>query len=118
MKYEMCLPKNKYVGALIAEEEVAILETIAKYVEKEVFPKRKECEGGWYRDENLAETTLDDLYAGLVKLGSQKINIPTKYGGLGGSNALRAAVNEELSRGDVGLATHAGKIHSLASYLL
>jgi alkylation response protein AidB-like acyl-CoA dehydrogenase len=118
MKYEMCFPKNKYVGAIVTDEEITLLDTIAKYVEREVFPKRKECEGGWYRDEELAENTLDELYEGLVKLGSQQINIPAKYGGLGGSNALRAAVNEELSRGDVGLATHAGKIHSLASYLV
>ena len=118
MRKEMCRPHNKYVSGLVSEEEIAFLETIAKYVEKEIFPKREAMEGGWYRNEELAERTIDELYEGLVKIGIQQINIPVKHGGLGGSNVLRAAVNEEISRGDVGFATHVGKIHSLASYLL
>lgn len=118
MQKEMCRPRNKYVRGLVSDEEITVLETMARFAEKEIFPKREAMEGGWYRDEKLAEETIDELYERLVRIGIQKINIPAKYGGLGGSNVLRAAVNEEISRGDVGLATHVGKIHSLAGYLL
>ena len=60
---------------------MAMLETIVKYVEKEVFPKRLDLEGGWHRDEKLAEDTLDDLYAKLVALGYQKAGVPTVSAG-------------------------------------
>lgn len=102
MKYNMCRPMNKYLDAFISDEDMAMIETIAKFVEKEVFPKRLDLEGGWHRDEKLAEDTLDDLYAKLVALGYQKLGVPKDYGGMGISTALRLALNEELARGDSG----------------
>jgi alkylation response protein AidB-like acyl-CoA dehydrogenase len=96
MQYNMCRPVNKYLDAFISDEEMAMIETIAKFVEKEVFPKRLDLEGGWHRDEKLAEDTLDDLYAKLVALGYQKLGVPKAYGGLGISTALRLALNEEF----------------------
>ena len=113
MEYGMCRPDQKYLHFFIADEEMAMLETIAAFVEKEVFPKRLDLEGGWHRDEKLAEDTLDDLYQRLVALGYQKIGVPEELGGLGVSTALRLALNEELSRGDVGLAVHAAKPHAV-----
>jgi alkylation response protein AidB-like acyl-CoA dehydrogenase len=113
MKYPMCRPSSKYSDVFISDEEMAMLETIAKFVEKEIFPKRLDLEGGWHRDEKLAEDTLDDLYAKLVALGYQKAGVPTAYGGLGISTALRLALNEELSRGDVGFAFHSAKPHAV-----
>jgi alkylation response protein AidB-like acyl-CoA dehydrogenase len=113
MNYRMCRPTSKYSGIFIDEEEMAMLETVVKFVEKEIFPRRLDLEGGWHRDEKLAEDTLDDLYAKLVALGYQKVGVPEDYGGLGVSTALRLALNEELSRGDVGFAFHAAKAHAV-----
>jgi len=113
MKYPMCRPSSKYSDVFISDEEMTMIETIVKYVEKEVFPKRLDLEGGWHRDEKLAEDTLDDLYAKLVGLGYQKAGVPAAYGGLGISTALRLALNEELSRGDVGFAFHSAKPHAV-----
>src|SRR4030042_1914970 len=113
MKIPMCRPASKYSDVFISDEEMTLIETIVKYVEKEVFPKRLDLEGGWHRDEKLAEDTLDDLYAKLVALGYQKVGVPTAYGGLGISTALRLAFNEELSRGDVGFAFHSAKPHAV-----
>ncbi|MBW2345315.1 MAG: acyl-CoA/acyl-ACP dehydrogenase, partial [Deltaproteobacteria bacterium] len=107
MKYNMCRPMNKYLDAFISDEDMAMIETIAKFVEKDVFPKRLDLEGGWHRDEKLAEDTLDDLYAKLVALGYQKLGVPKDYGGMGISTALRLALNEELARGDSGFSVHA-----------
>jgi alkylation response protein AidB-like acyl-CoA dehydrogenase len=83
MTYSMCRPASRYLDVFISDDEMAMLETIVKYVEKEIFPKRLDLEGGWHRDEKLAEDTLDDLYAKLVALGYQKAGVPTAYGGLG-----------------------------------
>jgi len=109
----MCRPSSKYSDVFISDEDMTMLETIVKYVEREVFPKRLDLEGGWHRDEKLAEDTLDDLYAKLVALGYQKAGVPAAYGGLGISTALRLALNEELSRGDVGFAFHSAKPHAV-----
>ncbi len=111
LDYRILRPAEKYNRAFFTDEEIAMLETIAKFVEEEVFPKRQDLEGGWHRDEELAEKTIDELYEGLVKLGVQKANIPKEFGGLGGSFLFRLAVAEEISRGDSGLATDVGKIH-------
>uniref|UniRef100_A0A7C2P0H3 Acyl-CoA dehydrogenase n=1 Tax=candidate division WOR-3 bacterium TaxID=2052148 RepID=A0A7C2P0H3_UNCW3 len=109
----MVRPVKKYLETFISEEEMALLETIEKFVEREVIPKRLDLEGGWHRDEKLATETLDDLYAKLVKLGYQKIGVPKEYGGLEISTPLRMALNEELARGDAGFAFYAAKTHSV-----
>jgi alkylation response protein AidB-like acyl-CoA dehydrogenase len=113
MRYDMCRLENRYSDLFLSDEEMAILETIVKFVDKEIFPKRLDLEGGWHRDENLAEDTLDDLYAKLTAIGYQKAGVPVACGGLGISTALRLALNEELSREDVGFAFHAAKPHAV-----
>ncbi len=82
MQHQMCRPTQKYLSLFISEEEMAMLENIVKFVEKEVFPKRLDLEGGWHRDEKLAVETLDNLYAKLVGFGYQKIGVPKNMGGL------------------------------------
>jgi alkylation response protein AidB-like acyl-CoA dehydrogenase len=109
----MCRSVNKYPEVFITDDEMGMIETISAFVEKEIFPKRLDLEGGWHRDERVAEDTLDDLYAKLVTLGYQNVGVPRSYGGLGVSTPLRLALNEELSRGDVGLAVHAAKPHAV-----
>jgi len=111
MTYKMLEPSNKYCRAYFTEEDIAMLESVAKFVNKEVMPRRQDLEGGWHRDEKLSEATIDELYERLVKLGVQKANIPVQHGGLGLSFLSRIAVAEEISRGDCGLATDVGKIH-------
>jgi alkylation response protein AidB-like acyl-CoA dehydrogenase len=113
MEYAMCRPVNRYPEIFISDDEMAILETIKAFVEKEIFPRRLDLEGGWNRDEKLAEDTLDDIYAKLVAVGYQMAGVPKKFGGLGISSMLRLALNEELSRGDVGFAFHAAKPHAV-----
>lgn len=116
-RYELLMPRNKYIGAFFTEEEIKMLEVIKGFVDKEVMPRRNDLDGGWHRDMRLAEETHDELYEGLVKLGVQKSMIPQEHGGLGASVMFRCACNEELARGDASLATHAGKIHALCSSL-
>ncbi len=117
-RYKMLEPANKYCRAFFSDEEIAILETVAKFVDKEVMPRRQDCEGGWHRNEELAEATLDELYEGLTKLGVQRANIPPRFDGLGLSFLARLAIAEEISRGDCGLATDFGKIHWVVGAML
>ena len=79
----MCRLENRYSDLFLSDEEMAMLETIVKFVEKEIFPKRLDLEGGWHREEKLAEDTLDDLYAKLTAIGYQKAGVPVNFGGMG-----------------------------------
>ena len=117
-RYRMLSPEFKYNRALCTEEDVMLAESIRKFVNKEIIPRRQDLEGGWHKDEKLAVETQHDLYARLVELGVTKSNLPTEYGGLGLTPVVRQMVNEELSRGDIGLATMVGKIHWIVSFML
>ncbi|MFP3161432.1 MAG: acyl-CoA dehydrogenase family protein [Vulcanisaeta sp.] len=86
-------------------------------VDKEVLPRRQDPEGGWNRDEELAHKTLYELYYQAHQLGLTISNLPTEFGGLGLSPIVRNMINEEVSRGDIGLATLIGKIHWIVSIM-
>lgn len=116
-QYNMLSPEHKYTRAFCTGEDISIAKNIRNFVDKEVMPRRHDLEGGWHRDEKLALETLHELYAKLVKLGVTKSNLPTEYGGLGLSPVVRQMINEELSRGDIGLATMAGKVHWIVSIM-
>jgi len=116
--YKMLSPEFKYTRAFCTEEDVSMAESIRKFVNKEIMPKRQDLEGGWHRDEKLAIETQHELYAKLVGLGVTKSNLPTEYGGLGLSPVVRQMVNEEISRGDIGLGTLVGKIHWIVSFMV
>ena len=109
-QYNMLLPKHKYTRAFCTEEEIEIADRIREFVDREIMPRRHDLEGGWHRDEKLALDTLWKLYAELVKLGTSKINMPKKFGGLGLSGVCTQMVGEELGRGDYALATLPAKI--------
>jgi len=113
----MLSPAQKYTRAFCTEEEISMADSIRKFVDNEVMPRRHDLEGGWHRDEKLALETLHELYSKLVKLGATKSNLPAEYGGLGLSPVVRQMVNEELSRADIGLATMVGKIHWIVSIM-
>lgn len=114
----LLLPKYKYTRAFCTEDEIALAENIRKFVDKEIMPRRHDLEGGWHKEEKLAIKTQHELYAKIHRLGATKSNLPEKYGGLGLSPVVRQMVNEELSRGDIGLATMVGKIHWVVSFML
>jgi len=115
--FKMLLPKYKYTRAFCTDEEIKMAERIREFVDKEIMPRRHDLEGGWHREEKPALDTLHKLYAGLVKLGLTKSNLPKKFGGLGLSPIVRQMINEELARGDIGLATMVGKIHWIVSFM-
>lgn len=99
------------------DEELLMAKSMREFTEKEVFPKRQDLEGGWHRDEELAHKTLYELYYKCHKLGLTIANLPSEYGGLGLSPIVRQMINEELSRGDLGLSTLVGKIHWIVSFM-
>jgi alkylation response protein AidB-like acyl-CoA dehydrogenase len=91
---------KRYGDFIISEEEQAFLETIRKYIDKEVMPVRMQL------DEDYA--AFEKAYEGLVKLGIQKRGFSQRYGGLGIRSASTVcAITEEISRGDSGLSLHA-----------
>ncbi|HEX3035131.1 MAG TPA: acyl-CoA dehydrogenase family protein [Thermodesulfobacteriota bacterium] len=116
--YPLLTAKQKYLQAFCTPEEIETAESIRNFVDKEVMPNRHDLEGGWHRDERLALSTLHRLYARCVGLGLTQSNLPTIYGGTGLSPVVRQMINEELSRGDIGLSTMVGKIHWIVSFML
>jgi alkylation response protein AidB-like acyl-CoA dehydrogenase len=116
--YRLLAPECKYTQAFCSQEEVRMAETIRQFVNKEIMPKRHDLEGGWHRDEELALQTQHALYRRMTEMGLTKSNLPEQYGGLGLSPVVRQMVNDELSRGDIGLATLVGKIHWITSFML
>ncbi|MEM1666886.1 MAG: acyl-CoA dehydrogenase family protein [Nitrososphaerota archaeon] len=115
--YLLLMPEHKYPRCFCTEEEVIMAKRIREFVDKEVLPNRQNLEGGWHRDEELAHKTLFDLYYKCHQLGLTISNLPSEYGGLALSPIVRYMINEELSRGDVGLATLVGKTHWIASFM-
>ena len=99
--------RKKYFGALDASDaDMQILQAVHEFVEGEIMPRRQELEGGWHRDEHLAEETFKTIQQGLVDIGVQKAAWPEALGGLSVSGSVYNMIIEEISRGDAGVATH------------
>ena len=91
---------KRYGDFITSEEDLLLLTTIRKYIDKEVMPVRMQM------DEDY--TVFEKAYGGLVKLGIQKRGFSQRYGGLGiRSVPTVCALTEEISRGDSGLSLHA-----------
>jgi len=91
---------KRYGDFITSEEDLLLLTTIRKYIDKEVMPVRMQM------DEDYA--VFEKAYGGLVKLGIQKRGFSPRYGGLGiRSVPTVCALTEEISRGDSGLSLHA-----------
>jgi alkylation response protein AidB-like acyl-CoA dehydrogenase len=116
-KYPLLLPEYKYSRVFATEQEILMAKTIREWVNKEILPKRQDLEGGWNRDETLAHKTLYELYYQAHQLGLTISNLPKEFGGLALSPIVRNMINEEVSRGDIGLATLIGKIHWIVSIM-
>jgi len=91
---------KRYGDFITSEEDLALLTSIRKYIDKEVMTVRMQL------DEDYA--VFEKAYEGLVKLGIQKRGFSPEYGGLGIRSATTiCAITEEISRGDSGLSLHA-----------
>ena len=90
---------KRYGDFITAEDDLAYLAIIRKYIDKEVMPARMKL------DEDYA--AFEKAYEGLVKLGIQKRGFSPDYGGLGiRSGPTVCAISEEIARGDSGLSLH------------
>jgi alkylation response protein AidB-like acyl-CoA dehydrogenase len=91
---------KRYGDFITSEEDLLLLTTIRKYIDKEVMPVRMQM------DEDYV--VFEKAYEGLVRLGIQKRGFAPRYGGLGiRSVPTVCALTEEISRGDSGLSLHA-----------
>ncbi len=115
--YMMLMPEHKYPKCFATDEEIAMAKRMREFTDKEILPRRQDLEGGWHKDEELGHKTLYELYYRCHELGLTISNLPEEYGGLGLTPVVRNMVNEELSRGDIGLATLVGKIHWIVSFM-
>ena len=87
-------------GAFIHDDaELALLDTVRRFVDREIMPVRRALDS----DRDACER----VYEGLVKLGIQKRGFSERYGGLGIRSApVVCALTEEIARGDAGVALH------------
>ena len=91
---------KRYGDFITSEEDLALLTSIRKYIDKEVMTVRMQLDDDY--------TVFEKAYEGLVKLGIQKRGFSPEYGGLGiRSGTTICAITEEISRGDSGLSLHA-----------
>jgi alkylation response protein AidB-like acyl-CoA dehydrogenase len=116
-RYPLLEPEYKYPKSVCTDEEIMVAKSIREFADKEILPKRHDLEGGWHRDETLAHKTLYELYYKVHKLGLTTTILPEEYGGPGYSPVVRNMINEELSRGNIGLATLVGKVHWMVSFI-
>jgi glutaryl-CoA dehydrogenase len=89
-------------------EQVAIRDTVRKFVDKEVMPKVGECyETGFFPREIIPK---------LAELGALGANLPEKYGCAELDNISYGLINQELERGDSGIRSFASVQSSLCMY--
>ncbi len=51
--------RKKYLGAPNAsDEDMRILQAVHEFVDKEVMPCRQQLEGGWHRNQHMADETF------------------------------------------------------------
>src|ERR1019366_2904699 len=87
--YPLFEPKQKYPQAFCTPEDIAIAETVRKFVDREVMPRRDDLEGGFHRDEERALGALHYLYRACGGLGITKMSVPEAVGGMAASASAR-----------------------------
>ena len=103
--------RKKYLGAPeVPDEDLEIVRAVREYVEKEIMPCRRDLDGGWHRDEDLARSTFQKVHQGLVNIDVQRAIWPKDFGGINLSGDVFDLIIEEIARADAGLATHIGII--------
>jgi len=95
--------KEKYLG--IPEGSLMQAGVLRDFVEEQVFPRRLDLEGGFYRDPELARRTKAELQKELVDLSIVRGLFPAAIGGVGMPWRMEFLypTAEELSRGDCAL---------------
>jgi alkylation response protein AidB-like acyl-CoA dehydrogenase len=93
----------------LSDEERAIVEVVADFVDREVRPSARELEH--------ANTYPERLIERMKELGVFGLTVPEPYGEVGVSKRCYALVTEELARGWMSLAGAVGG-HSVVSYLI
>ena len=88
-----------YGEFLTGEDDRMFVETIRRYIDKEVMPVRNELDSDY--------SVFERVYQGLVEMGIQRRGFAERYGGLAIRSAVTVcAITEEIARGDSGLALH------------
>jgi alkylation response protein AidB-like acyl-CoA dehydrogenase len=92
---------------LISAEIKLFCQTLRKFVDNEVLPHAEELDDYWDWTERKEQTFVHNLWKRLlIDLGLQKSFIPAEFGGSGGGSTIEvAAMIQEVSRGDYGLAS-------------
>jgi alkylation response protein AidB-like acyl-CoA dehydrogenase len=75
----------------LSDEQIAILETVREFADKEIIPRAQRLE----HDDEYPE----EIIAGMREMGLFGLTIPEEHGGLGESLLTYALVVEQLSRG-------------------
>ena len=100
-------PVQKYSKAFVTDEDLELAKTLREFVDKEVMPRRCDLDGGFHRDRELAEKTINEIGRGLVALDAARAFLPKECGGLGMTSQVTFSIMmEEIGRGDPGLALH------------
>ncbi|MFW6011190.1 MAG: acyl-CoA dehydrogenase family protein [Desulfosalsimonas sp.] len=111
--------RKKYLGAPDAtDEDMQMVKAVRDFVDGEIMPRRQDLEGGWHRDEQLANKTFKKSQQGLVDIGVQKAAWPESLGGLSVRGSVFNMMIEEIARADAGLATHLSIINWALSPLI
>ncbi|HZE30607.1 MAG TPA: acyl-CoA dehydrogenase family protein [Actinoallomurus sp.] len=93
----------------LSDEEQAIVEVVADFVDREVRPAARELEH--------ANTYPEELIERMKELGVFGLTVPEPYGEVNVSKRCYALVTEELARGWMSLAGAVGG-HSVVAYLI
>ncbi len=90
---------HRYGAFVTSDEELALLESVRTFVDREMMPVRTQL------DEDYE--AFERVYRGLVELGIQRRGFSERHGGLGIRSApVVCALTEEISRGDSGVSLH------------
>lgn len=90
----------RFLLHLLSGEDRLLLESVRRFVDKEVMPVRRELEAAARGDPDL----IDELWKKMGSLGLQGLFLPEEAGGSDHDSALTTAlVAEELGRGDASL---------------
>src|SRR5918992_4944366 len=93
----------------LTDEQVAILETVREFADKEIIPRAQQLEH--------ADEYPERIIAGMREMGLFGLTIPEEHGGLGESLLTYALVVEELSRGWMSISGIVNT-HFIVAYLI
>ena len=85
---------------IVNDEQRAILETVARFVEKEVAPRAAQLDA----NADPAQSYSWDIVEKAHEVGIRTMTLSEKWGGLGTDSLTTAMVIEELGKGDIGVA--------------